>query len=228
MCGCSDDRFSSFADCQAQIADAFDAEIAAGAKVDEACFDQTLASDSLNGCTAWVWEPEDWGCPALVHSKPEGAPCSLPTGLRPMRVAMCGPGLVCSQGVCTPDTGEPIPPKAYAAGDPCTPSDGCGGMYCGYDHRCHERGGSGASCDHPHGCDGALYCQGLGEGLANGSQGICVEWNQPGDPCDPRDWVPCASPNWPDEAYACDPSENRCAPDQPGICRQTHPLIARQ
>jgi hypothetical protein len=222
-CGCTDGRFASYKECRDEIAESFDAQVAAGATIDKSCLDEALAKESLNGCPTWVWEPEMWACPALVSAKTEGEACALPSDLNPLIIDACGGGLFCVKGVCTPETGPP-PVKTYAVGDPCTPTEGCGGMYCSYDHHCRERVALGGDCDHPSGCEVGIFCEGLGRG----DQPICAEQKQPGEACDPYDWGPCDSPNFPDEVNACDPNTNLCTPDQPGICRLTHTFVAKQ
>jgi hypothetical protein len=221
-CGCADDRFASHDECREMVAESFDARVKAGAMIDSSCVDDALTNASLNGCPTWVWDPEMWSCPALVKPQKAGALCSLPTDLEPLVIADCDEGLLCLGGVCTPADEQP-PAKVYSSGDPCTPSVGCGVLYCGYDHRCHERVPSGGSCNHPYGCEVPLFCEGLGQA----SEGVCTEQKQPSEACDPRDWNACASPDFPDEVNACDPDANACAPDQPGICRVTHALIAK-
>lgn len=225
-CECADGRFASYAECVDEVARSFDAQVEAGAKVDNECLDQALANESLNGCPAWPWDEAHWSCAALRYSRQLGDACSPASDLEPLAIENCGSGLTCLRGECRPSDEAGQPPTDFnSPGDPCTTSTSCvGGLYCGYDHRCHELAGLGEQCEHAMGCEIPAYCEGLG---ATGV-GVCAPRKQPGEPCDPRDWVPCDSPNFPDVVNACDPTTNTCAPDQPGICRLTHALIARQ
>jgi len=224
-CGCADDRFSSYTECLDEVAKSFDAQVEAGAQVNKSCLDDALANESLNGCPTWVWDEGLWSCAVLEKSKELGAACAPPSDLAPLVTEECDSGLTCLRGECRPveEAGQP-PSKIPSAGDPCATFGDCGGMYCGYDHRCHEPADLGSQCGHPYGCEIPGFCEGLG----GSGTGVCVLPKQPGEACDPRDWAACASPDFPDHVNACDPTTKTCAPDQPGICRLTHPLIARQ
>lgn len=225
-CRCADERFSSYSGCFDAIAKSFDAQVEAGAKVDKACLDEMLASEALNGCPPWVWDEQLLGSCAVLHkSKQLGEACSPPHDLAPLRTEECDSGLACLRGECRPlEEAEQPPTKIPSPGDPCSDFSVCFGMYCGYDHRCHTPAALGDPCDHPQGCEASAYCEGLG----GANTGVCALRKQPGEACDPRDWVACASPDFPEQVNACDPASNTCAPDQPGICRLTHALIARQ
>lgn len=134
---------------------------------------------------------------------PEGAPCDL-DGLA------CGPGLVCTGGVCEPLSGlgesctsdghceeglrcgettlcEPLPRtgEPCVEGDRCaTPCDVCRPEGAARDLRCGPRGGEGEPCSgHDH-CRLGFYCEG-GEGVCLPTLptgGACTENEQ----CDDR------------------------------------------
>src|SRR5690606_22704092 len=170
-------------------------------------------------CPAWVWEPEQWSCAALVGSKAQGESCTNHGDLQPLVISECKEGLVCNAGRCIAE--YPVP-SAAQEGDDCGRGDvpGCGkGLYCGEDGLCAVRGGAGSACTSYVGCETNLFC----EGMANGT-GTCSAKKAPGSSCDPRDWASCDSPNWPDETYECEPSSNTCQASQPGLCRLTHPV----
>lgn len=222
-CGCDDERFASYSECVGEISKSFDGQIDAGAQISKSCFDDALANESLNGCPPWVWSEDLWSCAVLKKSKKLGDPCSPTSGLAPLVVEECDTGLYCSQSKCRPveEAGQP-PSTIPEVGDPCTSGADCGGMYCGVDRHCQASADLGGQCDHPFGCKVPGYCEGLG---GSGS-GICALPRQPGEACDPRDWAACSSPEFPELVNACDADTNTCVPDQPGICRLTHPLIA--
>lgn len=219
-CGCDDGAFASEQECEQEFAERFDNKLARGLELDESCFQATLESQALTECPPWVWVPEQWPCPALIGTKHAGDSCMNHYDLGPLVAYECDDGLVCREGSCTADSSSPA---VSEAGDPCHSNDGtaCPGnpsLYCGHDDRCHLKGTIGTSCDHIAGCEVPLYCEGLGRG-----QGICSTRKDPGQSCDPWDWDPCISPDWPTTAHGCDPGTKTCEPDQPGLCRLTHP-----
>lgn len=218
VCGCSDARFTSTAQCESEIASIFDAAVQDGLVLDSACLEVGLESEIVQECPTWPWRPEDLPCAILRGTKEQGQPCKSYSTLQPLSVSDCNEGLFCYDGTCQAEL-PPIPAKL--PGDLCTKDAGCGAvdLYCGQDQTCHSLRTSGQSCDDYLACGNGLYCEGLGAGTT----GICAPRVETGGACNPKDWGGCESPDFPNSVYWCDSQTSTCAPGQPAVCRLTHP-----
>src|SRR5690606_5352109 len=179
-CGCADGRCETTVECEETNAKIFEAKLAVGVQLRRDWFNAALVSAALTECPAWVWEPEQWSCAALVGSKAQGESCTNHGDLQPLVISECKEGLVCNAGRCIAE--YPVP-SAAQEGDDCGRGDvpGCGkGLYCGEDGLCAVRGGAGSACTSYVGCETNLFC----EGMANGT-GTCSAKKAPGSSCDP-------------------------------------------
>lgn len=223
-CGCLDSRFESTEQCEAEIAASIDTALAGGVTLDSSCFETALASEVMQACPVWPLPPDGFfSCLIASGDQDLGDSCqNHDFGIS--QVSDCKEGLVCWGGKCESSRG---PAPQLNSGDPCHSDMGCGwlNLYCGQaDHQCHPRRTIGEACDDYLGCELGSYCKGLG----NADTGVCAPRELPGEPCGPKDWMACDSPDFqedPDQFYWCNPATNTCTLDMILVCRWTHPVV---
>jgi hypothetical protein len=222
-CGCADARFASPDECERDMAKAFDTAMQKqGLTLVSDCLTSFLASDVMTECPEEPWLSQET-CTVLRGTKSEGEPCEVWPELTPLTVNECTEGLSCRRGLCQSGSGSP--PPTLQLGDPCSSRGGCGtpDLYCSVDGHCHPTKALGDSCDDYIACDVVTgFCNGLG----SGGLGTCTARAEIGDPCSPKDWGSCDSPNFPEEFIWCDPESSTCISGYPAICRRTHAAFA--
>lgn len=205
--------FDSRESCVRDFAGRFDAVRRDGFAVDSVCFDKALGQ--LSGC------PDlkvGLGCVALQRDGKLLAACVSYPELPGLPVAPCQSGLLCSlDGECR--TPEQIGLSASAEGDACVreASPWCTpGLYCGAEGICEAWKAEGEACRSSFECMFQTYCRG---GSSDGD-GVCARQAVEGEPCDPRDFMPCGDP------WSCDPLEGVCSTREVPLCdRLTNPRV---
>lgn len=193
---------------------------------DEGCFEDALASGTLDACAPVSEFPYLQDCELLRGSKKRGDACTGYFGeIPPFGVDECEGDLVCRAGYCrgTEDilprleVGDACDPTEFAPFCQSDPTDDVN-LYCATGGSCQAQVSAGRPCDAPSACDwldaADLYCAGYGAA----GEGVCTPRSALGDPCDPADHAPCAIDPGSDGGVWCSASERVCASDGSRVC----------
>lgn len=215
-CNCSDARFATTQDCEADLRAEFAMTAAIqGLTLDSDCLKSIIDSEVISECPPGPWFDT---CVVLQGMKIEGAACDPHFELMPFPVNECKDGLICIGGFCE-SPGAIV--ADFAVGDPCVKDIGCTStqLYCGEDGRCHPILAAGEECNHYLACEFGYFCKGLGETQG----GVCSPRAAPGATCSPKDWKPCLDAGS-ESTYWCNSDTSTCVEGEPGICLMTHPV----
>ena len=213
-CGC--EVYASQAQCEAEVAAAFNRAAETATVFDESCFEAALSNRAFLECSNA--QTVNVGCVAMSGSGEVGDSCSADPRLSLVRPrSSCREDLRCSTGTDTCRIG-PSEQQTKAAGDACVRHHlaTCGlEMYCDQSSRCRPSLARGEGCDDPLSCKPSSYCQ--------GASGTCVALVELGQPCDPSDLSPCAFAESEQagvslESTWCNPATQRCEIDDPYVC----------
>lgn len=227
-CGCSL-LWANDETCRDELVRRFDDARDRGNELDETCLDMVETSLAQDPCAnALVADQANAMCMTLQGDRAQGETCSGFANLPLIQGNECAGDGACWLGVCLPPEARenPSPAEGAACWSEQTFSCGFDDLFCDADGRCRSAAAIGEPCGNLWGCEtcadetctATSYCAGARPNAE--ALGTCAVRPRLGEPCDARDWLPCA-PTQDDGRFTwCDPAQSVCVegPDPPVVC----------